>query len=91
MNNNLGMASRFIAKRLPIGLHVLPSLHVRLYYFLYIFLFFRRLSEKTAEPIIAKPEHMMYACSALRKLRQAFSVSYQSCPVLKFTTKNNTF
>ena len=39
------------------------------------FLFFRILSEKTTEPIIAKLEHIRCMPSVLRKICQAFSVS----------------
>ena len=58
----------------------------RAYVFLFFYLsFFRTLSEKTAEPVIAKPEHKP---SVLRKLRRAFSVL---CPLLNFRGQNNTF
>ena len=54
--------------------------------FFLFFLFFRTLLEKTAEPIIAKPEHRLYMPSVLRKMHKTFSVSY---PLLILWAKQN--
>ena len=64
---------------------VLPTLR---FFVLFYFLFFRTLCEKTAVPIVAKPELKMYAYSLLTKTRQSFTFS---CPLLNFRDKTTHF